>query len=688
MNPNVTLQISPPRSGLFVYLLFLTAIFCVLELSFFLQCSGFYLADYQLVMSHIHIPKAILPGIFFFLFAQGLVHLGFTVLIWALTRSVCQIVGCSWKITQNVGFSLWGVGLLTVLIANQLYFPNSKYADLTRLFLPSMLAKGLFWLCLTTWSSILLILLYGAWRKTRYGLMGSMLIFFLVYLLYPAKAVIQDASRADKPNIIVIGFDAVRPDFLGYFGADVKTPHLDAYLSQSTVFAEALTPIARTFPAWMSIFTGNYPAQNHVRFDLADQRELDFTQTLPHLLQQQGYETVYAMDETRFSNIETRMGFDRVITPPVGINDFFLGTFNDFPLSNLIINTALGHWLFPYSFANRPAFVSYDPNSFLQLLKPELTRNRTKPLFLAVHFCLSHYPYFWKNYSYLETNKAVPHYQAAIARTDRLFNDFMRRLNQAGLLQHSIVILLSDHGEALELPGDRITFQDRYIAGGHNPKHRIPAFYPASFAFEKVDQSAGHGTDVLGLSQYHSLFAIRLYGMKQANVKTTVPGIVSLMDIKPTLLNMINVPYPPVSGHSLQSVILGQSKTVPAYTHYFMESDFSPASIRTVHPETRQVLFEGIQFFEIDPLTTRLMVKKSMADLILSSKQFATIHGSWMLALYPQEHGMMMPILVNLKTGYWTNDLATPFAMHSPAKQMLSAMQTFYGKDISKYRIQ
>ncbi len=35
-------------------------------------------------------------------------------------------------------------------------------------------------------------------------------------------------------------------------------------------------------------------------------------------------------------------------------------------------------------------------------------------------------------------------------------------------------------------------------------------FYPPSLDKEEVNQSAGHGTDVLGLTQYHSLLAFKL----------------------------------------------------------------------------------------------------------------------------------------------------------------------------------
>ena len=71
-----------------------------------------------------------------------------------------------------------------------------------------------------------------------------------------------------------------------------------------------------------------------------------------------------------------------------------------------------------------------------------------------------------------------------------------------------------------------------------------------------------------------------------------------------------------------------------------------------------------------------------MGDLIVSSKQFVDFYGPWVLSLYPQHEKPMIPILVNLKSGLWTDDLRTSFAKNSPAKEMLSKLRSFFGQDI------
>jgi len=500
----------------------------------------------------------------------------------------------------------------------------------------------------------------------------------LFYYFTPPVFAIKDASSPTRPNIIIIGVDAVRPDFLSFFAhtQKTKTEHFDDFLRQATVFSDAITPIARTFPSWASILTGKYPVHNGIRFDLADLKGMRLI-TLPVILQRYGYESIYATDETRFSNIDQQFGFDHVISPPVGLNDFLLGTLNDFPLSNFVVNTFLGRWLFPYSYANRPAYTTYDPDSFLKLLQPALQKSREKPLFLAIHFCLPHFPYFWASYSYRDTTRALPHYRAAIARMDKQFSDFMRLLAREGLLKHSIVVLLSDHGEALELIGDRMTEEKLFMPGLANKKKIIPHFYPQAMEDEKVNQSAGHGTDVLSSTQYRSLLALRTYGTEMAAKAQVVNGLASLLDVKATLLDWLDIPNASDEGMTLRPYMTHPDRHITR-SDFFIESDFSPQAIRTTHPEMRQVLFAGVDLFKIDAVTRRITFKKSMADLIISSKQVADIDGHWILALYPQKNSAMIPILVNTQTGQWTNDLTIPFARQAPLRHMELALRRFF----------
>ncbi len=665
-------------SGIVSSIAILTCFLFLLEISFFIQCNKAYLSDFTFVTNQIHIPAAVIPGILYFIAAQIAVHIVYALFLILVVRSLAGYFSPDNGKSFYAAIGIWFLGLALVLVLNQYYYPNSKFAELTYVFLPNLtITRIVLYSLLAVWSVLLFLSAWVLVKQLRFlpiVMAGIMLLFLFDRTHKPLPAF--SPATAARPNVILVGVDSLRPDFLGFYGHDKPTPFLDTFLTDSVSFGEAVTPLARTFPSWTSVLTGQYPRQHGIRFNLASQDRVKLSNTLPAILHRQGYTTIYATDETRFSNIDVNFGFDQVITPPVGLNDFLLGTFNDFPLSNLLINSSVGKWLFPYSYANRPVYFTYDPDSFLHQLRPVIYQHQQRPVMLAVHFCLPHYPYLWgqldgKRYNYLER------YEASVQRVDQQLRDFFTMLQKAHLLDHAVVVVMSDHGEALELAGDRITERSMFVQQGR--KH-IPAFYPPSLDKEEVNQSAGHGTDVLGLPQYHSLLAFRVYG-GDALVPDVIPGVVSLLDIKPTVLQLLGLSSDGSSGISLVQILHGSRQPLKP-RHLFLESDYTPEAIRTVYPETRDVMLEGVQLFKIDERSTRLTVKDAMANMIIHSKQFADIYGNWMLAIYPQSSDANMPILINLVSGEWTNDLHSTLAEQSPARLMLGKMTNFFGNDL------
>ncbi len=94
----------------------------------------------------------------------------------------------------------------------------------------------------------------------------------------------------------------------------------------------------------MSILTGRSPRSTGAMFNLIRREDVNDYPTIADLLATEGYTTVFATDEVRFSNIDESYGFDRIITPPIGAADFLIGQVGDLPLSNVVANTPLG-WI-------------------------------------------------------------------------------------------------------------------------------------------------------------------------------------------------------------------------------------------------------------------------------------------------------------------------------------------------------
>jgi len=93
------------------------------------------------------------------------------------------------------------------------------------------------------------------------------------------------------PNVLLISIDTLRPDYLGSGGYDRDTsPFLDALFAKGTRFERAVTPIARTTPALASLLTGAYPHHTGVR-TLTDALS-DEVRPLAEILRDAGYQTV------------------------------------------------------------------------------------------------------------------------------------------------------------------------------------------------------------------------------------------------------------------------------------------------------------------------------------------------------------------------------------------------------------
>ena len=133
--PNKQTNLRGRQAELLYYLLTLTGFLVLLELSFFLQCNRAYLSDYQFMTQHLQLPWAMLPGVVFFIFAQALVHAGFAVLIWLLSIGLASASNRAADKFITLGITLWCVGMFFVVAANQAYFPNSKFAELSGIFL-------------------------------------------------------------------------------------------------------------------------------------------------------------------------------------------------------------------------------------------------------------------------------------------------------------------------------------------------------------------------------------------------------------------------------------------------------------------------------------------------------------------------------------------------------------------------
>lgn len=248
-------------------------------------------------------------------------------------------------------------------------------------------------------------------------------------------------------NIVIVGVDSLSGQMAQ--AARNELPHLAALLEHATVFERAYTPLARTFPAWVSLLSGRAPAEHRAIFNLRSLDRVERDALVTRTLSEAGYRTVFAMDERRFSNIDESFGFDRVVGPKAGALDFVLSSANDTPLTNVLLQTRVGAYLLPFSHLNVASYANYDADGFVDETLAAI--DETQPLFLAVHFESAHFPFRTRHAlrDFDDPNHFVSLHMNALTVVDAQVGRLMNGLRDSGRLADALVIVLSDHGESL-----------------------------------------------------------------------------------------------------------------------------------------------------------------------------------------------------------------------------------------------
>lgn len=287
-------------------------------------------------------------------------------------------------------------------------------------------------------------------RRDLPGLRGARLLLALWLLIGLVGAVLpaqQLRPRASGPDIVLISLDAVRADYLGAYGhPDGLTPSLDAFATESERFTRAYSQEPWTLTSHMSMLSGLYP----------DVHGLDFGRSLPpeiwtvaERLRDAGYRTAATVYDCFL--LSPRFGY------AAGFDEY---EESGVPAAQRCIEAA--EWLLA---RDRPSFLFlhlYDPHSDTSALPyaasdADLARfaPRARELFLdwagpdGASEALRRV-----NESELqltpEQRDAIPAlYAAGLYETDRAVGDFLRRLKEGRRFDDALIIVTSDHGEAL-----------------------------------------------------------------------------------------------------------------------------------------------------------------------------------------------------------------------------------------------
>lgn len=302
------------------------------------------------------------------------------------------------------------------------------------------------------------------------------------------------------PNVILISLDTLRYDHCSFNGYERETtPFLSRLAKESIVFDRAYTTMSWTLIAHMSMLTGMYPHQHGVMAaDLALHPDVP---TLAQRLRAESYDT----HGVHFPGwLDAHFGFDRGFQSYDSASDIQLAGI-EVERDLAALRPGFPYFLFVHLFdihsgdLTKPGAFMYDPPEPFGTMFLEDARERLKDIDAKA---------WWDKPApaYPEHTEAVTAmYDGGIRYVDSVLEAWFTDWEERGLLENTLVIITSDHGEGL--------------------RQRIPRF-------------GGHG----GMYQegLRVPLIVRLPDGSRAGER--IDGLTSHVDILPTVLEVLNLP--------------------------------------------------------------------------------------------------------------------------------------------------
>ncbi len=115
---------------------------------------------------------------------------------------------------------------------------------------------------------------------------------------------------ADRPNVLFVSIDDLRPELGCYGNTEISTPHLDAFSERATTFLRAYCQVAVCAPSRASVMTGLRPDSTRV-WDLRGKFRVNLPDvvTIPQHFHTHGYHTV-SMGKIFHNHMPDRESFD------------------------------------------------------------------------------------------------------------------------------------------------------------------------------------------------------------------------------------------------------------------------------------------------------------------------------------------------------------------------------------------
>jgi arylsulfatase A-like enzyme len=318
------------------------------------------------------------------------------------------------------------------------------------------------------------------------------LIMMLVAVLFSC----QSGDLPEKPNVLFIAVDDLRPELNCYGRSQIRSPNIDALAAEGLLFQQAYCNIPVCGASRASLMTGIRPTVNRfiTYFTWAD-KDAPGVKTLPTLFRENGYHTI-SNGKIFHNQSDSKESWDENWRPEMSTS------WRDYQISeNIILDTLSGRdrrgpaW----ECFDGPDSLYFDGRIALKSIRDlQKLKSQDKPFFLATGFLKPHLPFnatkkYWDMYDpddislpgndtlplglpyHLITNwgelrsydaipaegpvsdsvarKLIHGYYASVSYTDAQVGILLDELEALDLERSTIVILWGDHGWNLDEHG-------------------------------------------------------------------------------------------------------------------------------------------------------------------------------------------------------------------------------------------
>ena len=356
----------------------------------------------------------------------------------------------------------------------------------------------------------------------------------------------SEGPRRDRAPVILIVFDALHAAHVSHLGHDrPTTPSLDALASEGVTFTQAFAPAPYTLASIPSLFTGRLP--DHHGLVASGLVLPDDEHTLAELLGAAGYRTFAAVANIKGGSL---YGLDQ------GFEQFleFYDTEPTTPAKSARKGGALGR--LPRAEAFLPVFREW----LLEL-------DAGEPAFLYAHVLEPHMPYdppakyrnLWLDPDYRGRFRRGATHKLMLDLQGRVVTPGQAAKQQAG--DGYFVIERADSRAVKALYDANIRYADD-VLGKLLELLRKSGLYDDAFIIVTSDHGEAlweHGRWGHSWHLYDEMLHVPLvvkFPLGSGPSDTRVDGIVSTMDLVPTLCELLNLAPPPgLDGRSLAATL-------------------------------------------------------------------------------------------------------------------------------------